>query len=185
MRDRDRWEEWKNKFWEGLLERRHIYLGGEIDDGTANQIGKIILWLNSQGGEEIKLFINSDGGSVSAGLDIYDIIKYSKAPVNGIVYRRANSMATVVLRACVKRTAMSHSLFSFHNTVLSLMTEWDEFEDKSKNRLKEIKDLQEEIYKILTIRSTTEAERIKEICKRKLTLSASQMKALGLIDEII
>ena len=65
------------------------------------------------------------------------------------------------------------------------MTEWDEFEDKSKNRLKEIKDLQEEIYKILTIRSTTEAERIKEICKRKLTLSASQMKALGLIDEII
>lgn len=181
----DKWKEWRERFLEGLLEKRQIYLGGEINSGAANQIGKMILYLNSKGNEEIKLFINSNGGDVREGLNVYNIVKYSPAPVTGIVYRCANSMATVVLQGCARRIAMSHSLFSFHNIILDLATEWDEFEEKSRIRLEETRKLQEEIYRILRTRSAIDAERIKEIHKRKLTLSALQMKNLNLIDEII
>lgn len=181
----DRWEEIKIKFANSLIERRKIYLGGDIEGGLANQVGKMILYLNSKGSEEISLVINSDGGSVSAGLDIYDVIRYSPAPVNGIVYRRANSMATVILQGCAKRIAMPHAVFAFHKLQLSISGDWDELEETLKNKTDEMRKYQDELYKILSFRSRLEIEKIKEICKKKMTLSAVQMKNLGLIDEIV
>lgn len=181
----DKWEEMKARFIESLIERRKIYLGGDIEGGLANQIGKMILYLNSRGSEEISLFINSDGGSVSAGLDIYDAIRYSSAPVNGIVYRRANSMATVILQGCARRIAMSHAVFAFHKLQLSISGDWDELEETLKSKTDEMRKYQDELYRILSVRSHLENEKIKEICKKRMTLSAVQMKNLGLIDEIV
>lgn len=81
----------------------------------ARDAGKAIVWLNAINKKEITLYIDSGGGEVQAGLDIYDMIKHSKAPVTGIVYRKANSMASVILQACVKRKAFENAEIIIHD----------------------------------------------------------------------
>jgi ATP-dependent Clp protease protease subunit len=176
----------KDLFIETLIKKREIYLDEDITNITANRIGRIILFLNAQSRSRgINLYINSNGGSVTAGFDLYDIIKHSKAPVTGIVFRGANSMATIVLQACLKRQAMAHSTFSFHYLRFSVNREWDELEMVVRDGIVEIKKDQEKFFKILIDRSGGYSKEIRNLCREKKIISAQEAKEINLIDEIV
>lgn len=175
----------KLRFEKDLLEKRILYLIDEIDDSVADRLSAGILWLNAKNDEEITMYINSSGGGIAAGLDIFDIINHSKAPITGIVYRQANSMAIIVLQACKTRKAMKHSVFSFHNMRINIRIEWDEYEKIMDKRLQDIKKDQEDYNNIIFQRSDIKIETIEQWCKEKKVLSAEESLRFNLIDEII
>lgn len=174
----------REKFMNDLLRKRTLYLEGELIHRDAREIGESILWLNAVDDlKEITLYINSSGGSVTAGLDIYDIIRNSNAPVTGIVYRSANSMATVVLQACKIRKALKHSGIVIHN--IKINKEWHEFEENLEKALADTKRDQESIYEIFVKRTGRSLEEIKRACRETKTMLADEAKKFGLIDEVI
>ncbi len=87
---------------EKLLENRQIYLWTQVDDESAEKVVKRILYLNNTGKDNITLYINSPGGSISAGLAIYDAMQSSKAPVSTVCMGQAASMGAVLLCAGAK-----------------------------------------------------------------------------------
>ena len=80
-----------------LLKDRIIFIGGEIDDCLANAVISELLFLDSQGNDEISIYINSPGGSITAGMAIYDTMSYVKSPISTICVGMAASMASVLL----------------------------------------------------------------------------------------
>ena len=80
-----------------LLKDRIIFIGGEIDDCLANAVISELLFLDSQGNDEISIYINSPGGSITAGMAIYDTMNYVKSPISTICVGMAASMASVLL----------------------------------------------------------------------------------------
>lgn len=181
----DKKKEMKLMFEKDLLEKRTLYLIDTIDNEAARRLGAEIIWLNAKSDEKITLYINSSGGDIAAGLDIYDIIKHSKAPITGIVYRQANSMAIIALQACKSRKAMSHSEICFHNMRLGLHLEWNEFEKIKDRELQKIKERQEDYNKIISKRSGIDIKIIEQWCKEKKILSPEEALGFNLIDEII
>lgn len=87
---------------EKLLENRQIYLWTQVDDESAEKVVKRVLYLNNTGKDNITLYINSPGGSISAGLAIYDAMQSSKAPVSTVCMGQAASMGAVLLCAGAK-----------------------------------------------------------------------------------
>jgi len=103
-----------------LLKERIIFLGGPIDDDTANLVIAQLLFLESQGKkEDVKLYINSPGGSVSAGLAIYDTIQYIKSDVSTISVGLAASMGATLLASGTKgkRFALPNSEILLHQVM--------------------------------------------------------------------
>ncbi len=178
------WDDLEKKFIENLLNKRIIYLEGDVNAAMAVNIGKAIIWLNSISNDEITLYIDSPGGDGASGLDIYDAIKHSKAPVTGIVYRRANSMAAVILQACTTRKTMRHSEILFH-IVRVHDIKLDKLEENINEALKISKARQESIYKIVSQRSGMPLEKVKKLFKKDDSLWPEEAKKLGFIDEII
>lgn len=181
----DKKKEMKLMFEKDLLEKRTLYLIDTIDNETAKRLGVEIIWLNAKSDEKITLYINSSGGDIAAGLDIYDIIKHSKAPITGIVYRQANSMAIIALQACKSRKVMSYSEFCFHNMRISIHVEWDEFEKIKDKELQKIKERQETYNKIISKRSGADVKIIEGWCKEKKIMSPEEALEFNLVDEII
>lgn len=176
----------EERFLNDLLNKRIVYLEGEICYEEAKRIGAVIIWLNAQNdSNEITLYVRSYGGSVSAGLDIHDIVRHSKAPITGIVYSSANSMATVVLQACKRRKALRHSEITIHNIKINYYKEWHVFEDNLEEALRDTKRMQQRIYEILAERTGRTIEDIKKVCRESKTMSAEEAKEFGLIDEVI
>jgi len=175
----------ESDFIEALLERRQIYLDDDIEEGFVEKIIKLLMFLDSKERRKtIFLYINSNGGDVMAGLRLYSFIKHVLiSPVTGIVIGEANSMALVVLQACKRRIALKTSRFFLHNLKLKLNKEWNEFLNFAEQELKEIKEMQEEVFRVLGEKGRIET--IKEISEKKVMINADQALELGLIDEII
>lgn len=169
-----------------LLEKRTIFLMGEVNGPKANKIGQAILWLNVKDSDKpIYFYINSVGGSIPSGFDICDIIRHSKAKVIGLVYRQANSMASVILQACGVRKAMRNSTLFLHNIILTVEGGIHEIEEKVKKAVAESNEDQQKIYHSLAEKTKVSPDEIAEICTKRTKLSAQKSFELGLIDEII
>lgn len=174
----------REKLMDDLLKMRVIYLDGEVTQSMSKRIGSSILWLNAiDDSKEITLYINSSGGSVSAGLDIYDIIRHSKAPVTGIVFRCANSMASIILQGCKIRKALKHCQIILHN--IKAEQEWHKFEEDLEKALHDTKKDQQAMYDILAERTNRNMKEIKKVCKESKEFRSEEAKEFGLIDEII
>ncbi|MEK6689962.1 MAG: ATP-dependent Clp protease proteolytic subunit [Nitrospirota bacterium] len=174
----------REKFLDDLLKKRTLYIEGEVTHEMAKWIGSSILWLNAQDdSSEIILYINSAGGTVTAGLDLYDIVRHSKAPITGIVFRCANSMASIVLQACKTRKALRHSQIVLHN--IKTTKEWHEFEENLEKTLHDTKRDQQSIYKILTERTGRTMEEVIKACREAKEMTSEEAKEFGLIDEVI
>jgi ATP-dependent Clp protease protease subunit len=179
-------QERQDTFEGSLLRNRQIYLEGDIEDRTAEHIGKAIIWLNAKNPEKkIFLFINSGGGSVLPSLDIYDVIKNSAAPVVGRVFRRANSMATVILQACNERQIMEHAEVWIHNIRLSVNEEWTSFKEVVAEKVVNSEKLQNEIYRLITNRSGISLEELKKLSLEKGAIPSKRALELGLVDKIL
>lgn len=176
--------EMKEKFVANLLEKRIIYLDEHITNETAIKTGKEIVWLNSLSCQEIELYLDSAGGDFEAGMDIYDILRYSQAPITGIVYRRANSMATVILQACKIRKILKNSQIIVHNIYVGRrsLNDWR----KDKGEIIDAAEKQQQIiYDIFASRTGKNIEEIKNIFDEEKILSSSEAKDLNIVDEII
>lgn len=103
-----------------LLKDRIIFLNGVIDDAISDSVIAQLLYLNSIDNEkEISLYINSPGGSVTAGLAIYDTIRYIKAPVHTIAMGLAASMASLLLASGDRRSLLPHTKVMIHQPLIS------------------------------------------------------------------
>lgn len=98
-----------------MLVKGILYVEGSITNDTAREFCMAVAWLESQNREKAKLYLDSIGGNVIAGLDMYDMLRHTKVSVEGIVCRQAHSIASVILQGCDKRYAMKYSEIQIHS----------------------------------------------------------------------
>ncbi len=167
-----------------LLKERIIFLGGLIDDDTANLVIAQLLFLESQGKkEDVKLYINSPGGSVSAGLAIYDTIQYIKSDVSTISVGLAASMGATLLASGTKgkRFALPNSEILLHQVMGGAKGPAVEVEIAARQIIK-IKD---RINKILARHTGQPLKKIEKDTDRDFYMTVEEAKMYGVIDGVI
>ena len=166
-----------------LLEDRIIFLSGEIDDAVANTVVAQLIYLEGKDPtKDISLYINSPGGSVSAGMAIYDTMNYIKCDVSTICIGLAASMGAFLLAAGAKgkRFALKNSEIMIHQPLGGAQGQASDIKIQAEHILK-IKDKMNRILSENTGRSIAEIERDTD---RDNYLSAEEAKAYGLIDQV-
>jgi ATP-dependent Clp protease protease subunit len=167
-----------------LLRERIVFLGTPIDDQIANLIIAQLLFLDREDPEkDIQMYINSPGGSITAGLAIYDTMQLCRADVATFCVGNTASMATVLLAAGAagKRYAMPHSTVHMHQALGGVRGQASDVEIWAKELIRE----NELIRQILVKHSNQDEERIRRDFDRDFFMNPSQAKEYGLIDEIL
>ena len=167
-----------------LMMDRIIFLGTQIDDYTANTLQAQLLYLDSvDPGKDISIYINSPGGSVYAGLGIYDTMQFISSPVATICTGMAASMAAVLLVAGAegKRSALTHSRVMIHQPMGGAQGQASDIEITAR----EIMKTKRELYEILSAHSGVALKKIEKDADRDYWLSAREAKEYGLIDEVL
>ncbi len=164
-----------------LLQDRIIILTGEIDDHLSSIIVSELLYLDSISHEDIYIYISSPGGSITAGMAIFDTMNYIKSNVNTICIGIAASMASFILAAGAKRYALLHSEIMIHQPLGGFSGQVSDVAIHSK-RLLRIKEQMNEILATLCHKSVTE---ITNACERDNFMTATQALEYKLIDEIL
>lgn len=167
-----------------LLADRIIFLGMPIDDYVANYIIAQLLFLEAEDPDkDIQLYINSPGGSVSAGLAIYDTMQYIRPPVSTICLGQAASMGAILLSAGApgKRFALPYSRFLLHQPMGGIQGQASDIEIQAK----EIIRIGEMIDEILVRHTGQPLEVIRKDSDRDFFMGADEALSYGLIDEIL
>lgn len=167
-----------------LLKERIIFLGEEVNDTSASIIVAQLLFLEAEDpSKDIHLYINSPGGSVSAGFAIYDTMKYIKCDVSTICIGMAASMGAFLLAGGTKgkRFALPNSEIMIHQPSGGARGQATEIKIVAENILKTKKKLNE----ILAANTGRSMEEIERDTERDNYMSAEEAKAYGLIDEIL
>ncbi|HOY56076.1 MAG TPA: ATP-dependent Clp endopeptidase proteolytic subunit ClpP [bacterium] len=167
-----------------LLKERIIFLGGEITDDVANTIIAQILFLESEDSKkDIKLYINSPGGSVTAGLAIYDTMQYVKCNVQTICVGIAASMGAVLLTAGEpgKRFSLPNSEIMLHQVMGGAEGQAIDIKIRAEHILK-IKD---KLNRILATHTGQTLEKIEKDSDRDYFMTAEEAKKYGLVDKIV
>jgi ATP-dependent Clp protease protease subunit len=168
-----------------LYRERIIFLGQEVDDEIANRIVAVMLYLDSEEpGKDIRLYINSPGGSVTAGLAIYDTMQHIKSDVSTICVGLAASMGSFLLMAGTpgKRYALPHSRIMMHQPSMGgTRGQASDIEIEAKEILR-IKDMLNREY---ATRTGQPLEKIERDVDRDFFMSAADAKEYGLIDRVI
>ncbi|HHQ6333013.1 TPA: ATP-dependent Clp endopeptidase proteolytic subunit ClpP [Staphylococcus aureus] len=167
-----------------LLKDRIIMLGSQIDDNVANSIVSQLLFLQAQDSEkDIYLYINSPGGSVTAGFAIYDTIQHIKPDVQTICIGMAASMGSFLLAAGAKgkRFALPNAEVMIHQPLGGAQGQATEIEIAANHILK----TREKLNRILSERTGQSIEKIQKDKDRDNFLTAEEAKEYGLIDEVM
>jgi ATP-dependent Clp protease, protease subunit len=167
-----------------LLKDRIIFLGSQVNDTTASLITAQLLFLEAEDPEkDIFLYINSPGGSVTAGLAIYDTMQYIRSPVSTLCVGQAASMGALLLAAGAngKRYALPHSRIMIHQP-------WGGIEGQATDiniHAREILRVREELNQILSFHTGRALDHIARDTERDNFLTSQQAKEYGLIDDVI
>lgn len=167
-----------------LLKERVVFLVGEVNDQTANLVIAQLLFLESENPEkDISLYINSPGGSVSAGLAIYDTMQFIKPDVSTLCMGMAASMGAFLLAAGAKgkRFSLPNSRVMIHQPLGGARGQASDIEIQAR----EILYLRERLNKVLSDRTGQTIETIAKDTDRDNFMSADQAKEYGLIDQVI
>lgn len=167
-----------------LMMDRIIFLGTPIDDDVANIIQAQLLFLESTDpGKDIQIYFNTPGGSVYAGLGIYDTMQYISADVATICTGIAASMGAVLLTAGEKgkRSALTHSRIMIHQPMGGAEGQASDIEITAREILK----LRTELYEIIATHSGNDFEKIAKDSDRDYWMTAAEAKAYGIIDEVL
>lgn len=167
-----------------LMMDRIIFLGTEIDDYTANTLQAQLLYLDSvDGGKDISIYINSPGGSVTAGLGIYDTMQFITSDVATICTGMAASMAAVLLVAGQegKRSALTHSRVMIHQPLGGVQGQASDIEIEAKEIIK----FKKELFTIIANHSHTPYEKVYRDSDRNYWMDAEQAKEYGMIDTVL
>ena len=166
-----------------LMMDRVIFLGTEVNDYTANVIQAQLLYLDSVDSErDINLYLNTPGGSVYAGLGIYDTMQFVKARVSTICTGLAASMGAVLLVAGESgmRAALPHSRVMIHQPLGGIQGQASDIEITAKEILK----LKDELYQIISDKSGKSMDRIRQDADRDHWMTAAEALEYGMIDKV-
>ncbi len=166
-----------------LMMDRIIFLGTQIDDYTANTLQAQLLYLDSvDPGKDISIYINSPGGSVYAGLGIYDTMQFITSDVATICTGMAASMAAVLLVAGKegKRSALTHSRVMIHQPLGGAQGQASDIEITAREILK----LKKELYTIISEHSHTDYAKVEKDSDRDYWMTAQEALEYGMIDSI-
>jgi ATP-dependent Clp protease protease subunit len=167
-----------------LLKDRIIFLGSGIDDSVSSTIIAQLLFLNSEDpNKDIYLYINSPGGSVSAGMAIYDTIQYIKPDVSTICVGMAASMGQVLLCAGAKgkRFALKHSRVMMHQPLGGTQGQASDIEIYTNEMIK----IRETLYSVISKHTGQTVEKIRKDADRDNWMSSEDAKSYGIIDSIL
>jgi len=167
-----------------LMMDRIIFLGYQVDDQVANISNAQLLFLESaDASRDIYIYINSPGGSVYAGLGIYDVMQYVKPDVCTVCTGMAASMAAVLLcaGAAGKRSALPHARVMIHQPMGGVQGQASEIEIVAEQMMK----IKKELYDIIAKHSKQSYDKIYKDSDRDYWLIAEEAKAYGLIDEVL
>jgi ATP-dependent Clp protease protease subunit len=163
---------------------RIIFLGTQVDDYSANVVQAQLLYLDtSDPGKDISLYINSPGGSVYAGLGIYDTMQFINSDVSTICTGMAASMAAVLLVAGQKdkRFALQHSRVMIHQPMGGISGQASDIEITSREILK----LKQELYTIISDHSGQPYDKVYADSDRDYWMTAAEAKDYGMIDKVL
>jgi ATP-dependent Clp protease protease subunit len=167
-----------------LLKDRIVFLGGQISDEVSNLITAQLLFLESEDPErEINMYINSPGGSVTAGLAIYDTMQFVKPPVSTLCVGQASSMGAVLLAAGSKgkRYALPHARIMIHQLSGGFEGQAADIDIQAREALR----LRDVLNLILSQHTGQNLKKLEKDTDRDNFLSAQQALEYGLIDEVI
>ena len=167
-----------------LMMDRIIFLGLPIDDYVANIIQAQLLYLESSDPEkDIQIYFNTPGGSVHAGLGIYDTMQYINPDVATICTGMAASMGAVLLTAGAKgkRTALKHSRVMIHQPMGGAQGQASDIEITTREIIK----LKKELYTIISDHSGTSYEQVEKDSDRDYWMTSQEAKEYGMIDEVL
>ena len=170
--------------WSRLLKDRIVFLGTPVDDAVANLIVAQFLVLESEDPEkEINFYINSPGGSVTAGLAIYDTMQYMRAPISTLCLGQAASMGAVLLTAGKKgrRFALPNSRIMIHQPSGGFQGQATDIEIQAR----EIDKIKKQLNGILSKHSGQPVSKVEQDAERDFFMSAQDAKEYGLIDEVM
>ncbi|MBI1883694.1 MAG: ATP-dependent Clp endopeptidase proteolytic subunit ClpP [Chlamydiae bacterium] len=167
-----------------LLKDRIVFIGTPIDDNVSNVVVAQMLFLQTEDPDkDINLYINSPGGSVTAGLAIYDTMRFVKCPVTTYCVGQAASMGAVLLTAGTKgkRYALPHARIMIHQP-------WGGVQGAASDihiQAKEILRLKDDLNQILSTHTGQSLEKIVQDSDRDFFMSAEEAKAYGLVDKVL
>ena len=167
-----------------LMMERIIFLGTHVDDYSANTIQAQLLYLDSvDPGKDISIYINSPGGSVTAGLGIYDTMQFISSDVATLCTGMAASMAAVLLVAGKegKRSALKHSRVMIHQPLGGVQGQASDIEIEAR----EIQKFKKELYTIISEHSHQPFEKVWNDSDRNYWMTSEEAKAYGMIDEVL
>ena len=167
-----------------LMMDRIIFLGTQIDDYVANTIMAQLLFLEqADPGKDISIYLNSPGGSVTAGLGIYDTMQFISSDVATICTGMAASMAAVLLVAGQegKRSALPHSRVMIHQPLGGVQGQASDIEIEAK----EIMKFKKELYTIFSEHSHTPYDKVWNDSDRNYWMTAQEAKEYGMIDQVL
>ena len=167
-----------------LMMDRIIFLGTQIDDYVANTIMAQLLFLEqADPGKDISIYLNSPGGSVTAGLGIYDTMQFISSDVSTICTGMAASMAAVLLVAGQegKRSALPHSRVMIHQPLGGVQGQASDMEIE----VKQIQILKKELYTIIAQHSHTDFDKVWADSDRNYWMTAEEAKDYGMIDKVL
>ena len=166
-----------------LLKDRIIILSGEIDDAISNSIVAQLLYLDSLNHDNISIYINSPGGSITAGMAIYDTIRYITSPVSTICVGMAASMAAFLLSSgdVWKRFALENAEVMIHQQLGGAQGQATEIKIAAERILK----LKKKLNKILSINTGKNIRTIERDTERDYFMDANEALEYGIIDEIL
>ena len=167
-----------------LMMDRIIFLGEPIDDYVANIVTAQLLFLDSTDrSRDIQMYINSPGGSVYAGLGVYDTMQFVSPDVSAICTGIAASMAAILMCAGVKgkRSALKHSRIMLHQPSGGIGGQATDIEITAR----EIKKIKQELYNIISQHTGQPVDRVAADCDRDFWMTADESKEYGLVDEVL
>ncbi|MBN1962670.1 MAG: ATP-dependent Clp endopeptidase proteolytic subunit ClpP [Deltaproteobacteria bacterium] len=170
--------------WSRLLKDRIVFIGTPINDEIANLVVAQLLFLESEDADkDVNLYINSPGGSVTAGLAIYDAMQYVKSPIATWCMGQAASMGAVLLAAGAKgkRYALPHSRVMIHQPSGGSQGQAADIEIQAREILK----MRELLVEILAKHCSQSQDRIGKDADRDYFMSAQQAKEYGLVDHVL
>ena len=167
-----------------LMMDRIIFLGDQIDDYVANIIQAQLLFLESADPKrDIQIYLNSPGGSVYAGLGIYDTMQFIQPDVATICTGMAASMAAVLLCAGAdgKRSALKHSRIMIHQPMGGMQGQASDIEITAR----EIQKVKKELYEIIAMHTKQPYDKVWADSDRDYWMTAEEAKAYGMVDEVL
>ena len=166
-----------------ILEDRIIMLCGEIDDNVSNIVVAQLLYLDSIGHDDISLYINSNGGSITAGMAIYDTMNYIKSDVSTICIGMAASMAALLLSSGKKgkRASLKNNEVMIHQPLGGASGQATEIKIAADRILK----IRDKMNRILALNTNNSITKIKKDTERDNFMSSDEALSYGIIDKIL